>query len=118
MNTNPNKIHTNIDNAFSFGIGSSISPSSPPEGSEGVLPLPTHETLGADIETEKPSRAGQIGEGRYEARGGYATSIGSCLRTANVVKDAKATAPGYPHEAREMLAAGLEAAGHTEAPRN
>jgi len=91
----------------------------PPEGSEGVLPLPTHgarETPDTDIETEKPDRAGQIGEGSYEGTDGYAKSVTSYLRTADVDKDAKAAAPLSKSEARDMLAAELEAASHSKAP--
>lgn len=91
----------------------------PPEGSEGVLPLPTHdkqETPDADIETGRPDRAGQIGEGSYEGTDGYAKSVTSYLRTADVDKDAKAAAPLSKSEARDMLAAEFEAASHSKAP--
>ena len=33
----------------------------PPEGSEGVLPLPKHDGVNAYFSTQKPSRGGQIG---------------------------------------------------------
>ena len=65
----------------------------PPEGSEGVLPLPTHESPNTDIETEKLSRAGQIGEGSYEGTDGYAKRIKSYLRNNDVDAAADAAAP-------------------------
>ncbi|GEM_PF-7057773 len=116
MSPNPNKIYTSDDSGSSSGIGTTISPSAPPEGSEGVLPLPTHEAPNTDIETEKPNRAGQIGEGSYEGTDGYAKSIGSYLRTADVGEDAKAAAPDSPSEARELLKAESEGASHSKAP--
>ena len=103
MNPNPNRIYTSDDNAALSGIGTTISRGAPPEGSEGVLPLPTHEAPNTDIETEKPSRAGQIGEGSYEGTDGYAKSLGSYLRTADAGKDAEAAAPDVPGKARELL---------------
>ena len=107
---NPNTVNINRD-----GQPSRIA-SAPPEGSEGVLPLPTHESPNTDIETEKPSRAGQIGEGSYEGTDGYAKSVSSYLRTANVAKDAEAAAPRSKSEARDMLAAEFEGASHSKAP--
>ena len=131
MNPNPNKIYTSEDNGSSSaspasaGAGTTISPSAPPEGTEGVLPLPMHDehdkhdkqdAPDSDVETEKPSRAGQIGEGSYEGTDGYAKRIGSYLRTADVEKDAEAAAPHSRREARDMLAAEIEAASHSKAP--
>lgn len=119
MNPNPNKIYTSEDNVASSAVGTTISPSAPPEGTEGVLPLPTHDKHDgpdSDVETEKPSRAGQIGEGSYEGADGYAKRIGSYLRTADVEKDAEAAAPHFKSEARDMLAAEFEAASHSKAP--
>lgn len=116
MNPNPNKIYTSEDSSSSPGTGVSISPSSPPEGTEGVLPLPTHESPDSDVGTEKPSRAGQIGEGSYEGTDGYAKSITSYLSTADADKDAKAAAPLSKTEARDMLAAEFEGASHSKAP--
>lgn len=118
MNPHPNKIYTSEDNGSSSGIGTNIGPSAPPEGSEGVLPLPTHDehaSANTDIETEKPNRAGQIGEGSYEGTDGYAKSIGSYLRSADVEKDAQAAAPNSKTEARDMLAAEIEGASHSKA---
>ena len=116
MNPNPNKNYVSDDNSSSSAIGTTVSPSAPPEGSEGVLPLPTHETPNTDTETEKPRRAGQIGEGSYEGTDGYGKSIRSYLRTADVDKDAEAAAPGSAGEARELLAAEAEGASHSKAP--
>ena len=116
MNPNPNKTYTREENSSASGIGASISPSAPPEGTEGVLPLSTHESPETEVETEKPSRAGQIGEGSYEGTDGYAKSINSYLRNADVDKDAKAAAPLSKSEARDMLAAEFEAASHSKAP--
>ena len=45
MNPNPNKIYTSEDNVASSAVGTTIGPSAPPEGTEGVLPLPTHDKL-------------------------------------------------------------------------
>lgn len=85
--------------------------SAPPEGSEGVLPLPPR-----DDESEKPSRADQIGEGSYEGTDGYAKRIASYLRTADVEKDAVAAQPRSAREARDLLDAESEAASHSRAP--
>ena len=116
MNPNPNKNYTSADNGASSGIGSAMSTGAPPEGSEGVLPLPTHESPDSDVNAEKPSRDGQIGEGSYEGTDGYAKSVSAYLRTADVEKDAEAAAPHSTSEARELLAAESEAASHTKAP--
>ncbi len=88
---------------------------SPPEGSEGVLPLPKHDGVNAYFSTQKPSRGGQIGEGSYEGADGYAKSIGSYLRTADVEKDAAAAAPDSARDAQDMLAAESEGASHSKA---
>ena len=88
----------------------------PPEGSEGVLPLPTHESPNTDIETEKPSRVGQSGEGSYEGTDAYARRIKSYLRNNDVDTAADAAAPLSKSEAREMLAAESEAASRSKAP--
>ncbi len=89
----------------------------PPEGSEGLLPLPTHASDdAANMDTEKPSRAGQIGEGSYEGTDGYAKSVSAYLRSADVGKDAEAAAPHTPAEARELLEAESEGASRSKAP--
>ena len=72
----------------------------PPKGSEGVLPLPTHDAFNTAIETEKPSRSGQSGEGGYEGTDGYAKRIKSYLRNNDVVTTADAAAPLSKSEAR------------------
>lgn len=108
MNTSPDSVDTDQDERPSR--------SAPPEGSEGVLPLPTHESPNTDIETEKPSRAGQIGEGSYEGTDGYARRIKSYLRTNDVAKAANAASPLSKTEARDMLAAEFEAASRSKAP--
>ena len=102
---NPNSVEVNQTGQLSRSVGA------PPEGSEGVLPLPPH-----DSKTEKPSRDGQIGEGSYEGTDGYAKRIKSYLRTADVDKDAEAAAPRSGSEARDMLDAESEAASHSKAP--
>ena len=116
MNPNPNKNYASDDNGALSGTGNMVSASAPPEGSEGVLPLPTHEIPDSNLDAEKPSRAGQIGEGSYEGTDGYAKSVSAYLRTADVEKDAEAAAPHSTSEARELLAAESEAASHTKAP--
>ena len=82
-----------------------------PEGSEGVLPLSTHDASNTAIETEKPNRSGQSGECGYEGTDGYAKRIKSYLRN----NDADAAAPLSKSEAREMLAAESEAASRSKA---
>ena len=89
---------------------------SPAEGSEGVLPLSERAAARKDDTTAKPSRAGQMGEGSYEGTDGYAKSIRSYLRTADVAKDAAEAAPDSAREAKEMLAAESEGASHSKAP--
>ena len=89
---------------------------SPPEGSEGVLPLSKRDGVKTEINAEKPSRAKQVGEGSYEGTDGYAKSIGSYLATADVKKDAAAAAPHSARDAQEMLAAELLGASHSKAP--
>ena len=116
MNPNPDKNSASDDNASLSGVRASISPSAPPKGSEGVLPLPTHESPDADMQPQKPSRAGQIGEGSYEGTDGYAKRIKSYLRTHDADKAAAAAAPLSKSEARDMLAAEFEAASRSKAP--
>ena len=116
MNPNANRIYTSQDVGSSAGMGATTRPSVAPEGSEGVLPLSTHESPEPDVAAEKPSRAGQIGEGSYEGTDGYAKSIKSYLREADVAKDAAAAAPLSKSDARDMLAAEIEGASHTKAP--
>ena len=93
----------------------------PSEGSEGVLPLPRHDAPQApnpdtDPDRERPDRAHQMGEGSYEGTDGYAKNIASYLKTADVESDAAAAAPQSKREARDMLAAEIEAASHSKAP--
>lgn len=116
MNPSPTKNAPSDDNASSSGVRASISPSAPPEGSEGALPLPTHESPDTDTGSQKPSRAGQIGEGSYEGTDGYAKRIKSYLRTHDADKAAAAAAPLSKSEARDMLAAEFEAASRSKAP--
>ena len=99
MNPNPNKTYTSTSEGSisSLGTGATLSPSSPPEGTEGVLPLPTRDTPNTDVETEKPSRAGQIGDGGYQGADGYAKSITSYPSTANAGKNAAAASEGASH---------------------
>ena len=99
MNPNPNKTDTSTSegSSSSSGTGATLSPSSPPEGTEGVLPLPTHETPNTDVETEKPSRAGSFGDGSYEGTDGYAKSVTSYPSTANARKNAAAASEGASH---------------------
>ncbi len=103
---NPNSVHLNSM------IDPKRSVATPPEGSEGLLPLPKQ---GA-VTTEKPSRAGQIGEGSYEGTDGYAKRMSSYLQTADVEQDAADAAPNSRSEALEMLAAEAEGASHSKAP--
>jgi hypothetical protein len=116
MSPNPNMNQSREDNSSSSELSKTVSPSAPYEGSEGILPLPTHETPNSDIETEKPVRAGQIGEGSYEGTRGYANSVKAYMGTANVSQDAKAAAPHSASEARELRNAESEAASHSKAP--
>ncbi len=116
MHPSPDKNFTSDDNALSSGVRASISPSVPPEGSEGVLPLPSHEYPDTDMEPDKPSRAGQIGERSYEGTDGYAKRIKSYLRTHDADKAAAAAAPLSKSDARDMLAAEFEAASRSKAP--
>ena len=99
MNPNPNKTYTSTSegSSSSSGTGATLSPSSPPEGTEGVLPLPTRDTPNTDVETEKPSRAGQFGEGGYQGTDGYAKSATSYPSTANAGKNAAAASEGASH---------------------
>ena len=96
MNPNPNKTYTSTSEGSSSspGTGATLSPSSPPEGTEGVLPLPTRDTPNTDVETEKPSRAGQIVEGIDRGTDGYAQSITSYPSTANAGRNAAAASEG------------------------
>ena len=71
-----------------------------PEGSEGVLPLPTHDASNTAIETEKPMRSGQSGLRGYEGTDAYAKRIKSYLRNNDVVTTADAAAPLSKSEAR------------------
>ena len=99
MNPDPNKTYTSTSegSSSSSGTGATLSPSSPPEGTEGVLPLPTHETPNTDVETEKPSRASQIGDGSSEGTDGYTKSITSYPSTASAGKNAAAASEGASH---------------------
>ena len=108
MNTNSDSVDIDQDQKSSRRM--------PPEGSEGVLPLPTHESPNTDIETEKPSRSGQSGEGSYEGTDGYAKRIKSYLRNNDVDTAADAAAPLSKSEARETLAAASKAARRSKAP--
>ena len=96
MNPNPNKAYTSTSegSSSSSGTAATLSPSSPPEGTEGVLPLPSRDTPNTDVETEKPSRAGSFGDGGYQGTDGYAKSITSYSSTANAGKNAAAASEG------------------------
>ena len=102
MNPNAIKNYTSAGNSSAADIGG--------------VPLPTHEAPNTDKATDKPIRAGQIGEGSYEGTDGYSKSIESYLRTADVDRDAEAAAPRSAGEARELLAAEAEGASHSKAP--
>ena len=96
MNPNPNKtdMGTSEGRSYSSGTGATLGASSPPEGTEGVLPLPTRDSPNSDVETEKPSRASQFGKGSNHGTDGYAKSITSYPSTANVGKNAAAASEG------------------------
>ncbi len=112
MNPTSDKIYSSADDSSSFGTGAG----SPPEGSEGVLPLPGDDAPDSDEGEDRPDRAGQIGEGSYEGTDGYAKSIGAYLKKADVEQDAQDAAPGSLSEAEELLYAEAEAASHSKAP--
>ena len=99
MNPNPNKTDTSTSEGSSSSsvTGATLSPSSPPEGTEGMLPLPTRDTPNTDVETEKPSRASQVGDGSYEGTDGYAKSVTSYPSTANAGRNAAAASEGASH---------------------
>ena len=80
-----------------------------------MLPLPIHEAPNTDFGTEESSRSGQIGTGSFEGTDGYAKSVGSYFRTAEVGKDGEAAAPDSPSEAHELLAADAEGDSHSQA---
>ena len=107
MNPNADSVETDRDERPSRTM--------PPEGSEGVLPLPTRDAFNTAIETEKPMRSGQSGLRGYEGTDGYAKRIKSYLRNNDVDTAADAAAPLSISEAREMLAAESEAASRCKA---
>ena len=107
MNPNADSVETDRDERPSRSM--------PPEGSEGVLPSPTHDAFNTAIETEKPSRSVQSGEGGYEGTDGYAKRIKSYLRNNDEVKAADVAVPLSKSGAREMLAAESEIASRSKA---
>ena len=71
MNPNADSVETDRDERPSRTMS--------PEGSEGVLPLPTRDAFNTAIETEKPMRSGQSGLRGYESTDAYARRIKSYL---------------------------------------
>jgi len=60
-------------------------------------------------------RAGQIGEGSYEATRDYQNSINAYLKDADVAADARAAQPANEREAQELRRAEEEGKSHSKA---
>lgn len=71
--------------------------------------MPT-EVTGTDA-----GRAGQMGEGSYEATRDYQKNIGTYLKDADVAADARAAQPADEAEAHELRRAEEEGKSHSKA---